>query len=199
MTRIFLTALLLASIKLSAQGILHKDNFTHIASKATGDLNKDNIPDMAVVTQDTTDDKEPYRLQVFFGEPGGRFKLVIATTQAIAPRYPEGKGGYATGNDFYELTIEKGVLSISNELLRGHFEHKFRYQNGNFELIGYSEVSSDGNGVMETIDFNLSTGIRLNKRERYDTDKVLSNTKKKIMIRPLPKLQDFKPYDSEYY
>ncbi len=95
------------------------------------------------------------------------------------------------------MTINKGVLSVNFELLRGHFEHKFRYQNGNFELIGFSSVNSDGQGVMTTTDFNLSTGIRIEKSERYDTDKVLSNRRKKILIRPLPKLQDITRMENE--
>ena len=48
---------------------------------------------------------------------------------------------------------------------------------------------------MTTIDFNLSTGIRIEKLERYDTDKLLSYKKKKVLIRPLPKLQDIKAMD----
>ena len=84
-------------------------------------------------------------------------------------------------------------------MTRGHFTHKYRFQNGNFELIGFSQVYSDGHGIMTTIDYNLSTGIRIEKTERYDTDKVLSNTKKKILIRPLPKLQDITPMENELY
>ena len=41
---------------------------------------------------------------------------------------------------------------------------------------------------MTKIDFNLSTGIRIEKSERYYTDKILGNKKKKILIKPLPKL-----------
>ncbi|MGF2414650.1 MAG: hypothetical protein ACQUYJ_20100, partial [Ferruginibacter sp.] len=87
----------------------------------------------------------------------------------------------------------------SNQLLRGNFEHQFRFQNGNFELIGFSKVSSDGQGTITSIDFNLSTGLRIETRERYDTDKVLSRSKKKVVIRPLPKLQEFTPLENEWY
>jgi hypothetical protein len=97
-----------------------------------------------------------------------------------------------------EVTIQNGVLSVKFELLRGHFEHKFRFQNGNFELIGFSEVYCDWQ-VMTTTYFNLSTGIRIEKLEHYDTDKILSSKKKKILIRPLPKLQDVIPMENELY
>lgn len=173
-------------------------NFSHKIIEVFGDLNKDNLPDKAIVTQDTLHEKAPYRLQVFFKEANGTFKLVATSLTIIAPQYPNGQKEYSDGG-FSDITIVKGVLSVNVELIRGHFAHKFRYQNNNFELIGFSEVNSDGLGVLTTIDYNLSTGIRIEKSERYDTDVVLSNTKKKIRIRPLPKLQDVVPMDNELY
>ncbi|MFD2920932.1 hypothetical protein ACFS6H_14505 [Terrimonas rubra] len=83
--------------------------------------------------------------------------------------------------------------------MRGHFEHTFRFRNGNFELIGFSMVNANGIGEMTTTDFNLSTGIRAEKTERSDNGKILSNTRKKIWIRPLPKLQDLVPMENEFY
>ena len=37
------------------------------------------------------------------------------------------------------------------------------------------------------------------KTESYETDKVISNTKKNILIRPLPKLRDIEPLEKELY
>lgn len=155
-----------------------------------GDLNKDSLLDKVIVTQDTINENAPYQLQVFFKEPNGNYKLIVTSTKIIEPQYPDGREGYRTGNEFGEISIKKGVLSVRFDLLRGNFEHKFRFQKGNFELIGYSEVSSNGQGEMSTTDFNLSTGVRIEKVERYDTNKLVSYTKKKTLIRPLPKLQD---------
>ena len=174
-------------------------SFDHKIMEVAGDLNNDNLPDKAIVTQDTLNENAPYRLQVFFKEPNGQFKLIATSTKIIEPQYPDGRDGYQTGNGFSSVTIENRVLSVNFELLRGHFEYKFRFQNGNFELIGFSEVYSDGRGVMTTTDFNLSTGVRIEKSERYDTDKVLSITKKKILIRPLPKLQDITPMENKLF
>jgi hypothetical protein len=69
----------------------------------------------------------------------------------------------------------------------------------NFELIGFSMASSDGKGTISTRDFNLSTGTILEIEERYDSDEVISNKKSKLLIRPLPKLQDFQPMQSQLY
>lgn len=177
-----------------------KGNFTKEVTKIKGDLNKDGLIDYVQVLQDTISDTAPYKLEIYFGEANGNFKRILSSTKAIDAAFPEGKDGYRTGNAFYEITINKGILTISNELLRGHYEHKFRYQNGNFELIGFSEVYSDGQGTMGTIDFNLSTGIRIKKTEPYGEDDLpTTTTKKKIIIKPLPKLQDFIPFKTEYY
>jgi len=199
MNQAILTFLILLQLNSFAQQKNAKLNFDYKVIEVVGDLNKDSLPDKVIVTQDTLNEKAPYKIEVFFKEPNGKFKLIVSSTKLIEAQYPDGRDGYFTGTAFSEVTIIKGILSVNMELLRGHFEHKFRYQNGNFELIGFSEVFSDGQGVMTTTDFNLSTGIRIEKSERYDTDKLLSLKKKKILIRPLPKLQDIVPFENQYY
>ena len=199
MRQIILTILFLFQLDSFAQTITKDYNFTHKIMEISGDLNKDSLPDKVIVTQDTLNENAPYKLQIFFKEPSGQSKLIVTSIKIIEPQYPQGRDGYRTGNGFSDVTIKNGILSVNFELLRGHYNHKFRFQNGNFELIGFSEVSSDGHGVMQTTDFNLSTGIRVEKSERYDSDKILSNKKKKILIRPLPRLQDVAPMDNDLY
>jgi len=177
-----------------------KDNFNKTITKVKGDLNKDGLVDYVQVLQDTLSKTAPYKLEIYFAEANGSFKKIVSTTKAIDAQYPDGRNGYYNGNSFYKIDVIKGILSIQNELIRGNFEHKFRYQNGNFELIGFSEVYSDGQGTMGTIDFNLSTGICIKTTEPYGEENFpKTNTKKKILIRPLPKLQDFAPFENEYY
>ena len=199
MRQIILTILFLFQLDSFAQTITKDYNFTHKIMEISGDLNKDSLTDKVIVTQDTLNENAPYKLQIFFKEPSGQSKLIVTSIKIIEPQYPQGRDGYRTGNGFSDVTIKNGILSVNFELLRGHYEHKFRFQKGNFELIGFSEVSSDGHGVMQTTDYNLSTGIRVEKSERYDSDKILSNKKKKILIRPLPRLQDVVPMDNDLY
>jgi hypothetical protein len=201
MKLILFTVLLLLQLDGFAQVDTNDYRFDHTVMVVEGSLNKDNLADRVVITQDTIHTNAPYRLQVFFKEPNGQFKLIVSSVKIIEPQYPDGRDGYETGNSFSDVTIKNRVLSVNFELLRGHYEHKFRFQNGNFELIGFSMVYSDGHGVIVTEDFNLSTGIRIQKEERYDTDdnKTISNTKKKVLIRPLPKLQDVVPRENELY
>ena len=66
-------------------------------------------------------------------------------------------------------------------------------------MIGFYKIYADGFSEDQTIDFNLLTGIRIEKTENYQTDEVIRKTKKKILIRPLPKLQDVIPFENELY
>ena len=173
--------------------------FNHIVSRIEADLNKDRVPDIIIVSQDTLHDLSPYRVQIFFRKPDGSRKLIVTADSAIIPQYPNGKKGYREGNEFYNITVKNGVVSINQGLLRGHFEHKYRFQNGNFELIGYTDGYSDGRGCIYTIDFNLSTGVRFERKEGYSEEGTLEyNIRKKVFIRPLPRLQHITPFSIEH-
>lgn len=170
------------------------DNYIPVKS-VNGDLNKDNLPDLVKVSQDTAADAAPYRLQIFFAKPGDQYELVLSSDSAIVPDFPEGRDGWRTGTKFYDVEITNGVLIITTELLRGSYKHKFRYQKSKFELIGFTEVSSDGQGKMYHIDFNLSTGQRTTTIERYDTDDAKPVIKKEhLQLTTLPDLRTFTPY-----
>jgi hypothetical protein len=199
MKQLTLIVLILFGINSFAQTNTENYNFSHKIIEIAGDLNKDNLLDKVIITQDTVYENAPYRIQVFFKQANGKSKLIVTSTKIIEPQYPDGRNGYKTGNGFSGVTIEKGILSVNFELLRGHFEHKFRFQNGNFELIGYTEGQSNGRGEIYYVDFNLSTGIKIVKIENYETDKIVSNKKSKLIIRPLPKLQDIQPFENDDY
>lgn len=176
-----------------------ESNFNYQITKVVGDLNKDGLSDIVIVTQDTINDSFPYKLDILLAKSKGEYKLIVTSIKAILPQFPYGKNSYRDGTRFTSIAIKNGVLSINMELLRGHYEHKFRFQNGYFELIGFTESFSDGQGTATTTDFNLSTGIRIEKSIDYRTDKVISKSKKKILIRPLPKLEDFEPSKNDLY
>lgn len=193
-----LTCLLLQTV-LFAQNDTCKDSFDYLIAVVHGNLNKDHLPDKAVVTQDTINKKAPFRLQLFFKEPGGQYRLVESSTQIIEPQYPDGKDGFYTGNSFLKITIRKGVLCIRNELLRGHYEYFFRYQHNRFELIGFSESQSDGRGKMYFTDFNLITGIKIKQTDNYETCKMISRTKTKLLLRPFPALRELVPFENDHF
>ncbi|HLP13381.1 MAG TPA: hypothetical protein VK177_15695 [Flavobacteriales bacterium] len=192
---------LLSILTLSLTGaVIKKHNYTVPFATVKGDLNKDKIADLVIITQDTLQQRRPYKLEVYFIQPNGTKKLIVSTTKALEPQFIEGENtSPRNGPYLVDPVIKKGVLWINHELLRGHFEHKWRYQNGNFELIGYSFVESNGVGLMYTNDFNLSTGEYVHKEEEYSNDKVVVHKKQKHKITPLPKLQDFELYENDLY
>jgi hypothetical protein len=176
----------------------HKNNFDNVVFIVKGDLNKDNLADSVVVTQDTLNNTYPYKLEIYFAKPDSKYVIGVESDSAIEADFPLGKDGFRNGTGFLDITIASGVLSINCELTRGHFEHKFRYQNGNFELVAFTQVYAGGTKVY-TIDFNLSTGWLIKTTEATDSDKLFSRRRQKLKIRPLPKLQNFKPFATNLF
>lgn len=171
--------------------------FDYTVSTAHGDLNKDGILDFVIVTQDSASNFGPYRLEIFFTLANGDKKLIVQTDKAIEKQYQNGKDGWQFGNALECVSIKRGVVWIEFGFIRGHMEHKFRYQNNRFELIGYSyaNVMADH---LTTIDFNLSTGRRIEKYARIDQDlKIISDSI--IKIDPLPNLNEFTPFGNTLY
>lgn len=190
---------LLSPVHTNAQTGNDARSFTYVKSTAIGDLNKDKLPDSVVVLQDTVNEKQPYLLKIFFANADKQYKLVLLSDSAIEAKYPEGKQFFNNGTDFYGVIVKEGVLTLETELIRGRYEYKFRFQGGNFELIGFSQTYSDGQGIMTTTEFNLSTGVLVEMSERYDTGKLLSKKRTKKLIRPLPKLKKFKPFSTTIF
>jgi len=160
---LLLATMALMTVNLDAQP-RKTDNFSIIIKTAIGDLNKDGLEDMAVLKQDTTNDNWPYRLHIYFQDRAGKYSSVLSTDNAIIPPGPEGKKKLRAGNAPADMTIANGVLTISAEVARGYYQHKFRYQHNGFELIGFSAASSDSTGTMTITDFNLSTGGRIMRK-----------------------------------
>lgn len=116
-------------------------------------------------------------------------------TKAVTPKFPG--GGDISDVNLENLEIKNGLLIFTNQHIRGNYVHKFRFQNGNFELIGFTENNASA-GYIEYVDYNLSTGIKINKHIDYQTDKVLMHKKSIEKLKPLPKLQDFEPLEFVY-
>lgn len=161
---------------------------------ATGDLNKDNISDSVVVMHDTTSAEKPYRLQVLFGRPDGQYQLAATSETAILP---DGGAGAHDAINLDSVLVSKGVLTVRISLLRGMAEYLYRYQNQRFELIGYSRNESDGQGMLVSEQYNLSTGRYIRSTEAYDgEDRPTAHTDTIIPIRPLPVMDTLVPFET---
>ena len=168
-------------------------------TEATGDLNKDGIADLVVVaTPDfkentkTRDDGFVYNfnqplLAVYFGTAGGKMQLWRQYDQVIPPRPDE----YVSIDANLTIT-EKGVLRISLETFASmggwgteHSNFSYRYQDGDFYLIGKENQSMSRNtGEMETTSENYLTWRRQVVKENVFED---SNVPKKEKWTKLPK------------
>lgn len=190
MVRIFVILILfLGGLFLNAQ-----NNYSTTIFRVIGDLNKDKKEDLVLVKADTLDKHHPYLLEIFFQNKEGEYDKILSSEKAIIPMFPY--ANFRTVSHLEELTIKNGVLIFVNQLIKGNFTHKFRYQNGNFELIGYS--SNSAIGYLEFVDYNLSTGERVVKRTDLATDEIISIDKTIEKIRPLPTIQNSSPLDASY-
>lgn len=171
--------------------------FNTVISTVAGDLNKDGLVDLAIITQDTTCPTQQYLLEIFFTQRNGDKKLIVSSIKAIEARFPEGRDEYKS-NGYSTLSIHNGVLWIETGFIRGHMEHKFRYQNDRFELIGYSYADINA-GQIEIIDYNLSTGKRIEKQGTIGDDTYTVTMDKFIRLNPLPDLKEFEPYENQLY
>jgi hypothetical protein len=199
MKNILFVIFILLQISAQAQNGSLRDNFNVPVRDEQGDLNKDGRIDKVVVTMDTADGTVPLRLQIFFAQPGGKFKLMVSSTKIIEAQYPLDKKGKHNGKQIPDFFIEDGILHMVSELTNGQADYQFKFQHGNFELIHIAQASWDGVNTTTETDFNLLTGTRITSVKSLGSEKILKESKKKVLIRPLPKIQNFKPFENELY
>ncbi|TDO23807.1 hypothetical protein [Pedobacter duraquae] len=197
----------LVQINVLAQKTKTKDNFNYLVREEEGDLNKDGKMDRVTVHMDTTNKTSPLRLQIMLSQPNGKLALAVSSTQIIEPQYPADKHGAYNGYQIPDFRIENGNLLMWSEIKGGNITYQFRYRNGNFELITIDKLTNnstkgyiDENTIFTETKFNLVTGIRIETDDTNST-KILKNNKRKktVLIRPLPKIQNFKFSDKDRY
>lgn len=191
---------------LFGQSIKSKDNYIYQVREENGDLNNDGKADKITVKMDTVDERRPLRLQIFLSQPNGELALAVSSTKIIEPQYPVEKKGEFNGYQIPDFFIEKGVLKMWNEIKGGNIMYYFKYRKGNFELIYVEKLTNnatkgytDENTIFTETIFDLITGIRTETDEISGSAKQLKVRKKKVLIRPLPKINDFKFSDKEFY
>ncbi|RLJ80830.1 hypothetical protein [Pedobacter alluvionis] len=196
MKKIIVLFLVLVQTVVFAQQKKAKDNFNVQIRLEKGDLNKDGLADKTVITMDTIDASVPLRLQIFFQQPNKKFKLVFSSTSVIEPQYIN---GIHTKNSIPYFFIEGGYLLMNSEKNDVRFEHKFIYKNGSFQLIKISSVVYDGqNSTTETV-FDLVSGVKTATTTPLGSTKESNKYTNKIMIRPLPTLQNLKSFGNKLY
>ena len=195
--QIFIVNLLLISLIAKAQNQTSTNNFTVPVREENGDLNGDGLADKVSITMDTANIIRPLKLEIFFQQKDSKYQLVASSTKLLAPQYH--KDGKYAGNALPDIEIDNGILKILTERNGNHSRHQFKFQNGNFELIHYFNVIWDGKNTTTETKYDLLTGNYMVESQQLGSDEVTVLEKKKIMVKPLPKLQDFVPFENQLY
>ena len=171
----------------------------NIVEKVEGDLNKDNIDDIAVVIEGTSeaeDEASNRELLIAFGNKDGTYTLSTKAEKAIL-RADEGG---VWGDPFEGISIDNGSLLISfygGSNWRWYGNYRFRYQDNDWYLIGATIGSfhTSTNEYTQEMDYNLLTGEYIEKKA--DENGVIKTTKGNRGKRDLLKLKDFISVDGE--
>ncbi len=167
--QIFSALLFVLYIPLWGQSIPVPENYVIIDS-VEGDLDKDGIKEM-VAAFDTRKpieefDNIPRELHIY-KKKSNKWILWKKSEQAL---YGSRDGGMM-GDPFDKIEITNGVLLISQaggSSWKWNVTDKYRYQNGEFYLIGYSNIFGKPCEYWTEIDFNLNTGKLFAGKEYED-------------------------------
>jgi hypothetical protein len=185
--------------------------------KSFADLNKDGLKDCILIIQDTKKEnfvQDEYRgelnrnrrgLIIAFKTDKG-YKLIHRKLNCFASAEEDG------GTYYYpELSVysEKGLLYIHYAHGRyGFWKYTFRYQNDNFELIGFDRFHHNGPIELSGLSINFSTGKKLIRTNKYindpekyeDTEEFIENfinLPKEPLIK-LSEIEDFETFDERF-
>ena len=131
-----------------------------------GDLNKDDQADYVFIIKGTDKDKfvkDEHRGQLDRNSRGiviafknqDQYELVLENRDCFSSENEDGGVYFAPELD---VTISKGNLSVHYAHGRyGYWTYNFRYQNSDFELIGYDSSQDRGPVVERSVSINLMT------------------------------------------
>ena len=178
-----------------------------IFEKINGDLNKDGTEDLVIIVKGTN--KENIVINQFDEKVDRNRRGIIVLFnkkdhyESVLKNYDCFCSENEDGGVYFppELSIE-----IKNDNLYAHYAHgrygywqfTFRYQNSDFELIGYDE--SNGGAVIESeksINFlTKKKQVKVNTNENAEGgDEVFKETWGKIIVNRLIKLSEIKDFD----
>ena len=167
-----------------------------------GDLNKDGIKDLVVLAKPnfkenmkTRDDGyeynfNPYILAIYFGQAEGGFQL----WKQYKELFPADDEWSSVGVDI--SITEKGALNIDTDLFSSggsygtnRTKYTYRYQNGDFHLIGKESTDMMRNtGEMTTVSENYLTWKRQTIKDNAFEEGKKKETWSKLTKSPLEKL-----------
>ena len=126
--------------------------------QATGDLDKDGQAEQVIVfdTERNGEMGTERDIQIFRNTDDA-WELWHTSIGAVLPS----EGGGMMGDPFQEVNIENGCIVFSHfggSRQKWNYIHRFRFQNGTWQLIGATMNYGAPCDSWENLDFNLSTG-----------------------------------------
>ncbi len=180
-----------------------------VFKRINGDLNKDGIDDCVLIIKETN---KAYFVKNRFGKIVDRnrrgiiilfnkenhYNLAVENDTCFSSENED--GGVYMPPELW-VYVKNGNLYIHYGHGRyGYWEYTFRFQNSDFELIGYDESDNHGPLVKRKISINFSTKkklVKVNTSENVESDEneVFKTTTKNITINRLIKLSEIKDFD----
>ena len=153
-----------------------------IIETVDGDLDGDKIPEKVIIynTKDTTDYGNIRELQIL-KKTNGKWIILEKSRNAIL----KSNDGGMMGDPYQSTEIKNGILEITQaggSSWKWGYTDKYRFQNGHFELIGYSSSSGKPEEYWTDVDFNLSTGQLIFEKE-VDNTKEYGKSKKETFVK----------------
>lgn len=175
----FLTMLL--NLLCFAQKEFQPDGAT-IIETVDGDLDGDHIPEKVIVynTKDTADYGNIREIQIL-KKVNKKWTVLEKSRNAVL----KSKDGGMMGDPYQTTEINDGILMITQaggSSWKWGYTDKYRFQNGHFELIGYSSNSGKPEEYWTDIDFNLSTGKLFFEKE-VENSKEYGASKREVFIK----------------
>lgn len=191
--------LISANTRLVSQNKKYKDNFSEITSSEEGDLNKDKIADKIIVATDNTAEIRSFRLQIFLSQPKSKqLKLAVSSTKILEKQYDAEKYGMKKNFRIPDIFVENGKLTLLTDINELKSRYIFRFNNGNFELINISRISSDGRETTTETEIDLLKGTKVVYDQDFGPNKKYK-VREKFTPKPLPKIQDLTASDLAKY
>ena len=171
--------------------------------EATGDLDKDGTADMAVVFDTGVEGEIGTEREIhIFKQNNGNWELWHKSAGAVMGS----QGGGVMGDPFQEVKIENGSLVINHfggSRSKWTYTHRFRFQNGDWQLIGATSHAGAPCEYFEDVDYNLSTGkiIYTKEIENCDNEEEVKSIKETkdfvIKAAKMPSMDGFNPGGNE--
>lgn len=152
-----------------------------IIATTTGDLDNDQVNEFVVAFNTEEVDENSFknvtRELIIYKERDSEYKVWKSSLQAL---YGSRDGGMM-GDPYDTMFIKNGILQIQHfggSSWKWSVTDKYRYQDDELYLIGYTSSSGAPCEYFETADFNVSTGKIIVEKEWEDCDSEDAENKK---------------------